>query len=208
MCKLIVSSRLEAEIVKELKSVSQTIALDTGNRVSEESKRDIQLYFETKFRDMNAGDTWPGPGPLVKLTEYAAGLFIWARMVIGFICERDGNPFERLKEVLINMAKVSDDDLLGRLYGQILFKICSRLRLPIERDSMSLALASLSFVDRPLRRDELSELLVHNDGTTSEFSIGTAFNSLKPSLRIMKFRTRVTKAFQISSWTKLESKLP
>ncbi len=90
---------------------------------------------------MEVGDLrqWPEPEVIANLTNLAAGTFVWARTVIDFVGE-SGNPIEQLKEVLINLAEVSNGDLLGGLYGQIVFIIASRLRLPIERNSLSLVL--------------------------------------------------------------------
>ncbi len=178
-CKLVVTSRIEVGIEKKLRNISHPLILDTGDRVSAESEGDIRLYFETKFRDMEVEDAWPGSEAIALLTKYAAGLFIWARMVLGFV--GDGiDPVERLREVLVDLTQVPDGGQLDRLYGRVLFKIASRLRLPVERDSLSLVLASLVLMKtrgrRPPAKKELLELLAPV-GRSSR-PINNAINSL------------------------------
>ncbi|KLO19527.1 hypothetical protein SCHPADRAFT_65910 [Schizopora paradoxa] len=157
-CKLIVTSRIEADIERRLKSISHPLALDTGDDVSDESNRDIRRLFETGFRDIGVGSEI-----IEILTRYAAGLFIWATTVIEFV--RAGDPEERLQDVLNNMSAVpGEEDKLGKLYGQIIFRIASpRLNRPKEVDRLRLVLASLVLLRRPLSINALEWLFSPED---------------------------------------------
>lgn len=157
-CKLIVTSRIEAEIDHRLKPISRSLVLDTGYDVSDESSLDIKRLFEVRFKDKGVGEE-----TIEKLTRYAAGLFIWATTVIEFV--REGDPGERLQDVLNNMSAVpGEEDKIGMLYGQILFKIASpRLNRPKELNRLGLILASLVLLQKPLPIIALEGLFAPED---------------------------------------------
>ncbi len=43
---------------------------------------------------------WPGEGVIQKLTEYAAGSFIWARMVVELVAKLGPKVIDRLENML------------------------------------------------------------------------------------------------------------
>jgi len=110
-CKLILSSRADPEIEKKLAKVCHSIVLDTGDGVSEATSNDIRYYFETKFRAMDnrPGSSWPGPGAIDQLMQYAAGNFGWADSVVGFVGHRSGERTGRLNEVLNDMSNFPEN---------------------------------------------------------------------------------------------------
>ncbi|KLO15480.1 hypothetical protein SCHPADRAFT_263459 [Schizopora paradoxa] len=160
-CKLVLTSRVEPEIVAKLKGISLPLELDTGEGVSDESTRDIVLLFEKGFEGKGVGRTH-----IEKLAKYTAGLFVWATTVIEYINEGDFD--ERLKEVLDNLPKAGaqgDSDKIGILYGQILFPVAWERRThPDELDRLSLVLASVipGILRRPLPIRALGALLSPN----------------------------------------------
>lgn len=158
-CKLLVTSRPEAEIEQKLKDISRPLALDTGVDVLKESSHDIELLFKERFREMQVGQK--GFDSIGLLTTYAAGLFIWATTVIEFL--RAGAFEERLQEVLANMSAargIHNRDKIGLLYGQILVKVAiPRLYRPRELETLSLTLASVVLLRRPLPLQTLGVLV-------------------------------------------------
>ncbi len=106
MFKLIVTSRDLHDIRTMLGEVSHHVVLTTGDGVSEESKSDIGRFFTKKFGEIR-GDfpslaDWPKEEVLRAMMDYAAGLFIWADMVIRYVGHRavGRNPVKRLEDVL------------------------------------------------------------------------------------------------------------
>jgi len=115
-CKLIVTSQADSLIEKKLSSFCQTVALDTGNGVSEASNDDIRHFFRTKFRAMDDSGSWPDPKTIDQLTQHAAGVFGWANRVVNFVGYEYGDRIGRLEEVLGNMSEVPDNYHVGQLY--------------------------------------------------------------------------------------------
>ncbi|KLO19719.1 WD40 repeat-like protein [Schizopora paradoxa] len=183
-CRLIVTSRADADIEKQLDIISHPLVLDAGHILTDESRDDIKFFFEQKFKTMEVGDSWPGVEVIAQLTQYAAGLFVWATTVVNFVEEPYGDKKRRLKEVLKNMAKVSDADYMGQLYMQILFAsspIRNSEGIPTERNSMSLVLASMALLKKPLPKKELLRLLAPDDELSSRsiYSIEASINRLR-----------------------------
>lgn len=176
-CKLVVTSRGEAEIEKELKGISHALALDTGDRVSVESGEDIRRFLIAKFSAARKEDSQPDQDSMTRLTEYAAGLFVWAATVVRFVTQNGADRVSRLEMVLGNMAKVGEDDPIGSLYAQILLASGQELK---ERNSTNLFLASLVLLRDDLPKKALLALLAPNGlDSRSTASIETAIDSLK-----------------------------
>ncbi|KLO19718.1 hypothetical protein SCHPADRAFT_898656 [Schizopora paradoxa] len=179
-CKLIVTSRAEEEISQKLDRVGHRLSLDTGDYVSHESREDIRHFFETKL-EVKDGNSWPGAVAISSLTEYAAGLFVWATTVVNFVTQKKGDRELRLNKVMENMAnlKVGDKDYIGTLYAQILLAASTDLQLE-ERNSVSLVLASLALLQEDLPKNALLNLLAPA-GLKSRVltSVNAAMSSLK-----------------------------
>ncbi len=105
--KLIVTSRDLRDIRETLGEVSHQINLTTGDNASEDSKSDIGIFFTEKFaeirrRFLRSLSDWPKKEVIEELMDYAAGLFIWADMVIKYVGHRGagGSPAKRLADVI------------------------------------------------------------------------------------------------------------
>jgi hypothetical protein len=148
--KLIVTSRDKPSFV----SVCDHIVLETGDLVSPEENDDIQTFIERRFARIvpyypSLPPTWPGHSTIKRLTECAAGLFIWADTAIKYI--EQGIATERLD--LILAGQFHEGDKIDTLYRQILdasFKdadgqICHKFRAVV--GAIVLAKIPLRYVD-------------------------------------------------------------
>src|SRR5882762_1865557 len=86
--KLVVTSR-DKRIPPSFVSVCDPIVLETGDLVSPEENDDIQTFIECRFARIvpyypSLPPTWPGHSTIKRLTECAAGLFIWAETAIKY----------------------------------------------------------------------------------------------------------------------------
>lgn len=211
-CKLIVTGRRHSEILRRFNSDRKVrhILLDSGPNVKPESVNDIRLFFEHNFseivkRNTNYGHSWPGEQTINTLTKYAAGLFVWAKMVIEFVGQRGGEPVDRLQSLIQDLqnpkhsqAEAQDTDV-NILYKKILFETFSKLR-PQERESMKVVLASLVWLKDSLPREELVKLLVpyHNQtqGNSSLYLkrrllVHSAIDNLMPVIATSETHKRV-----------------
>ena len=119
--KLVVTSRDE-RIPPSFVNVCDHIVLKTGDLVSSEENDDIKTFMERRFADDIAPrypslrPTWPGHSTIMRLTECAAGLFIWADTALKYI--EQGIATERLDFILT--GHFPEGDRLDALYRQIL----------------------------------------------------------------------------------------
>lgn len=189
-CKLIVASRNEGDIDKNLNGVGKVIELYSGGKVSTDSSDDIRVFFETKFSALHIQTQRPTEADIDRLSKHAAGLFQWATVVADYVLQRGGNQSDRLNDML-SMTDggwgVSDEVKsrvrLDVLYAQVLVKRMEILSPP-ERDSVSLVLASLIFVASDcLVLEDLKVLLEAKDNESKE-SIENAINNLKPLVNV------------------------
>ncbi len=104
--KLVVTSRDHGDLRKKLGEASRQIDLTTGDLVSGDSKSDIMRFFTTRFTEIREefglASDWPGEAVIQEITDYAAGLFIWADVVVKYVGLRTvgSNPEKRLADVL------------------------------------------------------------------------------------------------------------
>lgn len=180
-CKLVIASRVEADVEKALKGVSYRLALDIGDDVSDESRDDIRRYVEAGFKSVKMGDSWSDQDSITKLTEYAAGHFAWAAAVMDFVTEESADHISRLETVFGNMAKAGqlEDDPIGQLYAQLLYQ--SVLRKDLQKHiSANLVLASLVLLREDLPKKALLALLAPEGLHSRSLStIETAIDSLR-----------------------------
>ncbi|KIJ36165.1 hypothetical protein M422DRAFT_261492 [Sphaerobolus stellatus SS14] len=116
-----------------------------------------------------------------KLSQYAAGLFIWAKLVTSYIAA--GIATEHLEDILTNMGQLGhseDNNLnLDRLYAQILYSIfqgCTKK----EKNLYELVLGALIYAKSPLSINIL-EIIFKESKITSE-AISTALRKFSPLL--------------------------
>ncbi|KLO10109.1 hypothetical protein SCHPADRAFT_832992, partial [Schizopora paradoxa] len=90
--KLIVTGLERPDIGETLGGMALRIDLTTGEDVTEDSTRDIETFFAKKFawirKDFphsNLPQDWPSREDLSEMTAYAAGLFLWADLVIKYV---------------------------------------------------------------------------------------------------------------------------
>ena len=151
--KLVVTSRDE-RIPPSFADVCDHIVLETGDLVSQEENDDIQTFMECRFAEIaprypSLPPTWPGHPTIKRLTECAAGLFIWADTAIRYI--EQGIATERLD--LILAGHFPEGDRIDSLYRQILdtsFKdtksqICQKFKAVV--GAIVLAKTPLRYVD-------------------------------------------------------------
>jgi hypothetical protein len=118
--KLVVTSRDE-RIPPSFSGVCDHIVLETGDLVSSEENDDIQKFMECRFAQIaprypSLPHNWPGQSIIKRLTEFAAGLFIWADTTIRYI--EQGIATERLDHILA--GRFPEGDRIDSLYRQIL----------------------------------------------------------------------------------------
>jgi hypothetical protein len=151
--KLVVTSRDE-RIPTSFIGVCDHIVLQTGDLVSSEEQNDIQIFMECRFAEIaprypSLPPTWPGHSTIKRLTECAAGLFIWADTTIKYI--EQGIATEQLD--LILAGNFWEGDRIDALYRQILdtsFKstkshICQKFKAVV--GAIVLAKTPLPYID-------------------------------------------------------------
>lgn len=174
--KLIVTSRDHPDIREALGTASRHVRLPTGVDVSGDAGRDIRLFFETNFarvrKDFKLSADWPSKSALQEVTKYAAGLFIWANMVVKYVGSRSGgaDPKNRL-EVMLSRIKSQPSYQRGELvsahqvddlYAVIIFEALLYSELG-ERAMARRVLATVVLAKEPLQMSSLVELLGTDD---------------------------------------------
>ncbi len=160
--RLVVTSRDIPDIRSVLAKVSYPISITTGNETSIEAKSDIRLFFQRKFAIVAKDFTdmsldWPGKEVVQKLTEYAAGSFIWAKMVVELVGKLGPQAVDRIEDILggIELGSV---ELLYNLYAKMLFDVFAQLDEK-ERSTSRSVLAAIVLAKDPLRKGDLVDLL-------------------------------------------------
>jgi len=114
-CKLLVTSRAESDIKRCFATGAQHIELKTGTLVNKETSEDVSKFLTSEFARIadvygSLPPNWPGEAVVKKLTDKAAGLFIWATTVTRFM--EDGIPTEQLSMILDGGPEMGDIDVL------------------------------------------------------------------------------------------------
>ncbi|EDR00246.1 uncharacterized protein LACBIDRAFT_314645 [Laccaria bicolor S238N-H82] len=159
--KLFITSRRYLDIQRTLDSVSQHIDLHTGGKVSDQTSKDLELYFTTRFSNMTRLQTslhvnWPGPDNISFLVRKAAGLYIWAKSAMDFILHRGGDTKERLDVICSDSGE--GIHAIDTLYQHIVFVAFQGLR-EAEKKSLSSVLGTIVIAKNPLRASDLEQLL-------------------------------------------------
>ncbi len=174
--KLVVTSRDHFDIRTTLGNASRQIDLSTGDNVSDDSTDDIRKFFTTRFAEIRKKypglpSDWPGEAAMEEMTYYAAGLFIWADMVVKYIGHRTVGriPASRLEDVLSDIKPQSGNqrnkikefdgrDRVDRVYARIVFE-AFRHSGAYEREAAKSVLAAVVLAKEPLRKCDLVDLL-------------------------------------------------
>ena len=159
--KLFITSRHYLDIQRTLSSVSQCIDLHTGDKVSNQTSKDLELYFTTRFFEMTQLQTslhmnWPGPDKVSFLVRKAAGLYIWAKSAMDFILHRGGDTEERLNVICSDSGEGTD--AIDTLYQHIVFIAFQGLR-EAEKKSLSSVIGAIVIAKNSLRASDLEQLL-------------------------------------------------
>ena len=159
--KLLITSRRHLDIQRKLDPVSQHIDLHAGNSVSDQTSKDLELYFTMRFSDMNRLHTplhlnWPGPDKISFLVRKAAGLYIWAKSAMDFILHKGGDTEERLNVICSDSGE--GIDAIDILYQHIIFVAFQGLR-EAEKTSLTSVLGAIVIAKNPLRASDVEQLL-------------------------------------------------
>ncbi len=165
--RLVVTSRDIPDIRRILVDVCYPISLTTGREASIDAKSDTQIFFRTKFAEMQKGrkdlpSDWPGEELIQRLMEFAAGSFIWAKMVVEMVkLDPVGLRLENMLDGHGSIGNIDD------LYGEILFEALGHLHEK-ERNRSRTILAVMVLAKDPLRTSDLVELLSLTDSSADE----------------------------------------
>ncbi len=192
--KLIVTSRRLGDLHK-LSKASCQIDLTTGDDVSDKSTSDIRNFFITRFAAIREAFGLPLDWPseeIERMTHFAAGLFIWADMVVKHVGQRTAgsDPVERLEGVLSDIdvhpgnqrGEINvDDRRIDHLYARILLE-AFRHSKSRERDKAKRILAAVMLAKAPLLKSDLTELLSTDprDARSIRASIELTIEQLSP----------------------------
>jgi hypothetical protein len=139
-------------------------------------RRDIQIFFEKRFteirEDFHLPAKWPGPVAIAKLTQSAAGLFVWATTAMMFI---EGECAQRNHRSALNAileGKLGEGTkTIDELYRQILdlrFKDSGESTLQL----FKMVLGTIIVAKTPLRLEDLQHFLGRRDDDEIVFILG------------------------------------
>jgi hypothetical protein len=181
-CKLVVTSRderIQTSIHDD--PLCHHIILETGNLASHSTADDIRIFFEKSFAyitpELGLPKLWPGIRKKMQLTERAAGLFIWAKTIIAFIAENQGNPETKLQLILEGELGKGRENI-DNLYRQILhfaFKKSSETTFELFRA----VVGTIAVAKVPLHRNDLKYYLGREDAEDDR-QIGVILHKLSP----------------------------
>lgn len=171
--KLIVTSR-DQGILPVFRKLCYHIPLKTGDLVTAEANHDIQSFFEQRFADIASSHpslppSWPEKPIIKRLTDRAAGLFIWAETVIRFL--EQGFPKEQLDLVLEGTFR-EKGDAIDELYRQILHLSFDHSTNRVF-DIFKRVVGAIVLARFPLHRTDLHRFLgKHEDESSIDFILG------------------------------------
>ena len=162
--KLIITSR-DQHIPLSFREVSHRIPLETGDLVGKETMADIRTFFERRFADITSQypslRSWPGTSIIQQLTDRAAGMFIWAETVIGFL--KQGPPKDQL-DLILSGAFREEGDVIDQLYEQILRYSFRNAKV---LDTFKSVVGAIVLAKTPLHRDGLKHFLGKQEDESS-----------------------------------------
>ena len=161
--KLIVTSRDE-RLPQSFRDSCYHISLETGDSVTDQSMRDIHLFFEKRLAAIAATfpslpRPWPDDLTIWKLTQRAAGVFVWAETVMRFM-EEDA-PDKQLQCILRGEFHGRDNPL-DALYRQIL-----DIAFNDVSDIFKIIVGAIVVAKIPLRRSDLKFFIGRKEEETA-----------------------------------------
>jgi hypothetical protein len=159
--KLVVTGRGENDIERLFSNASHhLLEVFAGQMVNEQSSMDITAFLTHQFRQLAAQypsslpSDWPGSQIIDRLTNRAAGLFIWADTVNKFV--ELGDPQEQLSLILNG----SSTDNMAALYSCILNTSFAK---PTEgvKNVFRFIMGMMIFAKAPLSTSCIARLLPH-----------------------------------------------
>lgn len=89
--RLLITTR-DDRITPALRNACHLIVLQTGDLVNSEANSSTQTFFQQRFSDITASypslpPIWPEMTIIKQLTDHAAGLFIWAEIVMRYLTQ-------------------------------------------------------------------------------------------------------------------------
>jgi hypothetical protein len=139
---------------------------------------DINLYFKVQLTDIAKGrsdcnlpEAWPTSADLVTLCEKAAGLFIYASIVVRFVGSKDHQPTKRLRDIISLPQSTAKEGRAGidQLYTQVLQQAFLNIQADDEEfySSFSSIVGTVVALFNPLSASALSDLLGTPDVLTA-----------------------------------------
>ncbi|KIJ51754.1 hypothetical protein M422DRAFT_244095 [Sphaerobolus stellatus SS14] len=181
--KMIVTSRNQKEIQDAIGDCSYHLHIHTGEAVDTASTQDIQIFLKDRFQQLKV-DLRSFPNAINQMSQYAAGLFIWAKLATSYIAA--GIVTQRLEDVLMNMGQLgqfkNNNNLnLDRLYAQILYSIFDNCTQK-EKKQYEMILGSLIFAKSPLSINILEVIFDNPESKITSEVISTALDKFSPLL--------------------------
>jgi hypothetical protein len=175
--------------LKSLRPITDVLKLHDVERSS--VNKDIRLYLRTELTNIREWreaqcafpEEWPSPRCLDILCEKAAGLFIYASMVIGFVSSKFHPPTERLDLIISRSKGATHEGGIDHLYTQFLELVFHDLD-PADKEVFSrfrIIVGAVLLVFHPLSQKTLSGLVT--DCVTPSH-ISTALYSLHSLLDV------------------------
>ncbi|KIJ40258.1 hypothetical protein M422DRAFT_174001, partial [Sphaerobolus stellatus SS14] len=179
--KLIVTSRNYAEIQAVIEPCSFCIHLPTGQAVDITAKNDICTFLAISFQDYKPILKHRFSEVINQLAEYAAGLFIWAKLVTGYITT---GPFEyRLDYILTHMEQLGEiNNKLDELYTHIFYSVLQGCN-PMERRQYEKIFGALIFTKSPLSINILEVIFDAEESEITSTIIHAALGKFRPLLQ-------------------------
>ncbi len=158
--RFVVTSRDIPDIRNTLAKVSYSISLTTGKEASIEAKSDTHLFFQRKFAEMpkDVNSSWPSEEVIDKLTEYAAGSFIWAKMAVELVGKLGPQAVDRVEDIL-GGVELGSIELVYNLYAKMLSDVLAQLDEK-ERSASRLILAAIVLAKDPPPDERRSQTAV------------------------------------------------
>ena len=151
-----------------LRPITEVLRLHDVQRSSVDS--DIELFFRTRLADIAKARSdcdftqdRPSPSDINTLCEKAAGLFIYASVVVKLIASRNRTPTEQLDRIITHTQNTTHEGRSGidQLYTQVLEQAVDDMDLDIEEvhSRFRTVVGAVLLVLNPLSARGLSDLL-------------------------------------------------